>query len=373
MAKEAGAQIVDLRFTDLPGQVQHLSLPIHELTEDKFAEGQPFDGSLGPRVPGDPGVGHAPGPRPGHRVHGPVHQARHAQHHVLREGPDHGRGLQPRPSQHRAEGRAVPEADRHRRRRRSGARRPSSTSSTRSATTRTSSRATTTSTRSRAPGTTGREKDGDTRTSATSRATRAATSPLPPMDKYQDLRTDMVLNLEKVGHHDRGPPPRGRHRGAGRDRHALRLAAHDRRQRHEVQVRRQEHGLPGRQDRHVHAQAAVHGQRVGDAHPPEPVDRRRAAVLGRGQLRRHQRPGAVVHRRAARSTRRRCSRSRTRRRTPTAGSSPATRRRSTSCTASGTGARASGSRWAAGRRRRSGSSSARPTRRATRTSRSARC
>ena len=45
MAKEAGAQIVDLRFTDLPGQVQHLSLPIHELTEDKFADGQPFDGS----------------------------------------------------------------------------------------------------------------------------------------------------------------------------------------------------------------------------------------------------------------------------------------------------------------------------------------
>ena len=37
MAKEAGAQIVDLRFTDLPGQVQHLSLPIHELTDEKFA------------------------------------------------------------------------------------------------------------------------------------------------------------------------------------------------------------------------------------------------------------------------------------------------------------------------------------------------
>ena len=45
MAKEAGALIVDLRFTDLPGQVQHLSLPIHELTDEKFADGQPFDGS----------------------------------------------------------------------------------------------------------------------------------------------------------------------------------------------------------------------------------------------------------------------------------------------------------------------------------------
>ena len=46
MAKEHGAQIVDLRFTDLPGQVQHLSLPVHELTEEKLTEGQPFDGSF---------------------------------------------------------------------------------------------------------------------------------------------------------------------------------------------------------------------------------------------------------------------------------------------------------------------------------------
>ena len=45
MAKEQGAEIVDFRFTDLPGQVQHLSVPAHELTEDKFTEGQPFDGS----------------------------------------------------------------------------------------------------------------------------------------------------------------------------------------------------------------------------------------------------------------------------------------------------------------------------------------
>ena len=45
MAKEQGAEIVDFRFTDLPGQVQHLSVPAHELTETKLTEGQPFDGS----------------------------------------------------------------------------------------------------------------------------------------------------------------------------------------------------------------------------------------------------------------------------------------------------------------------------------------
>ena len=45
MAKEAGAQIVDLRFCDLPGLMQHFSVPIHELTEEKFADGSAFDGS----------------------------------------------------------------------------------------------------------------------------------------------------------------------------------------------------------------------------------------------------------------------------------------------------------------------------------------
>jgi glutamine synthetase len=45
LAKESGAEIVDLRFTDLPGTVQHLSIPLHELTESKFEDGQGFDGS----------------------------------------------------------------------------------------------------------------------------------------------------------------------------------------------------------------------------------------------------------------------------------------------------------------------------------------
>src|SRR2546427_3283394 len=44
-AKEAGMQVVDLRFTDLPGTWQHFSIPLKELTEDLFAEGIGFDGS----------------------------------------------------------------------------------------------------------------------------------------------------------------------------------------------------------------------------------------------------------------------------------------------------------------------------------------
>src|SRR5207247_10458886 len=44
-AKEAGVQMVDLRFTDLPGTWQHFSIPLKELAEELFAEGIGFDGS----------------------------------------------------------------------------------------------------------------------------------------------------------------------------------------------------------------------------------------------------------------------------------------------------------------------------------------
>jgi glutamine synthetase len=45
MAKEQGAQIVDFRFCDLPGLMQHFSVPVAELTEVLFDEGIGFDGS----------------------------------------------------------------------------------------------------------------------------------------------------------------------------------------------------------------------------------------------------------------------------------------------------------------------------------------
>ena len=38
-------QMVDLRFTDLPGTWQHFSMPVRELTEELFEEGIGFDGS----------------------------------------------------------------------------------------------------------------------------------------------------------------------------------------------------------------------------------------------------------------------------------------------------------------------------------------
>jgi glutamine synthetase len=44
-AKDEGVEIVDVRFCDLPGLMQHFSIPVSELTEDAFEEGLGFDGS----------------------------------------------------------------------------------------------------------------------------------------------------------------------------------------------------------------------------------------------------------------------------------------------------------------------------------------
>lgn len=45
MVRGEGVEIVDLRFCDLPGLMQHFSIPAHQLTEDSFEEGFGFDGS----------------------------------------------------------------------------------------------------------------------------------------------------------------------------------------------------------------------------------------------------------------------------------------------------------------------------------------
>ena len=45
MAKEKGAKVVDLRFMDFPGIWQHFTVPIRELEESSFEDGFGFDGS----------------------------------------------------------------------------------------------------------------------------------------------------------------------------------------------------------------------------------------------------------------------------------------------------------------------------------------
>jgi glutamine synthetase len=45
LARERGARMVDLKFTDVPGTWQHFSVPVRALDESSFSEGIGFDGS----------------------------------------------------------------------------------------------------------------------------------------------------------------------------------------------------------------------------------------------------------------------------------------------------------------------------------------
>jgi glutamine synthetase len=45
MVADEGVEFVDYRFCDLPGVMQHVTVPAHQLTADTFEEGHGFDGS----------------------------------------------------------------------------------------------------------------------------------------------------------------------------------------------------------------------------------------------------------------------------------------------------------------------------------------
>ena len=67
LVKDSGIDVIDVRFCDLPGLMQHFSIPAHELSEDVFEDGLRLRRFVDPRVPGDPGIRHAPDPRPEQR------------------------------------------------------------------------------------------------------------------------------------------------------------------------------------------------------------------------------------------------------------------------------------------------------------------
>ena len=195
---------------------------------------------------------------------------------------------------------------------------------------------------------------------------------LPPMDKYQDLRTDMVLNLEKVGltievhHHEVGT--------AGQAEIDMRydtlLTTADNVMKYKYVVKNTAYQA-GKTVTFMPKPLFMDNGSGMHTHQSlwEGDDNLFWDEVGYGGISDTARwyiGGLIAHAR-------RCSPSRTRRRTRTAGSCPATRRRSSSCTRSGTAARACASRSVRRARRPSDSSSARPTRRATRTWPSARC
>ena len=107
--------------------------------------------------------------------------------------------------------------------------------------------------------------------------------PVPPTDHFQDLRSEMTANLEAAGiqievqHHEVGT--------AGQAEIDMRydtlLRTADNVTLYKYIVKNT--AWAARQDGHLHAEADLRGQRLGDAHPPVAVERRHAAVLRRGR------------------------------------------------------------------------------------------
>ena len=156
-----------------------------------------------PRLPGDPGVGHDPDARPQHGGDRPVPAAQDARPQLLRARPGHRRVV-PRDPRYIAK-----KAEEYLRRPASptpptSGPRPSSTSSTTSASCRTSARRSTRSTRR---GLVEHGRDEGPNLGYKPRY-KEGYFPVPPMDHFQDLRSEMILTLERLASRSRSSTTR---------------------------------------------------------------------------------------------------------------------------------------------------------------------
>ena len=286
LAKEKGAKIVDLRFIDLPGLWQHFSIPMSELSEGIFEDGLGFDGSS---IRGFQTIDESDMlliPDPSTARDGSVHRGADARADLQRQGSRHRQGLLARSALHRAEGRGLRQEDR---RGRHDLHRP---------------RARVLLLRldplrpelqlrlllHRLRGRRLEHRQGGHARAAEPRLQAPLQAGLLPG------AADGQVPGHPLGHGAgagvgrrarRGAPPRGGHRRPDRDRHALRHADEDGRQGPLVQVLREEHRAEVGQDRHLHAQAPLPGQRLRHAHAPVAVEERQEPLLRAGRLRRH--------------------------------------------------------------------------------------
>ena len=172
--KDEDVKFVDVRFCDLPGRDAALQRAGRVGGRRLLHRRPDVRRLVDPRLPGDPRVGHEADPRPRHGLRRPVPRREDARPQLLDRRPVHRRALQPRPAQHRGQGRGLPRGRPASPTPRTSGPRPSSTSSTTCASRPSRTRATTTSTPSRAPGTPGGSRRAAT--AATRPGTRAATS-----------------------------------------------------------------------------------------------------------------------------------------------------------------------------------------------------
>ena len=117
LIKDNGATMIDFKFMDLPGQWQHLSVPVKQLEESSFEDGFGFDGSSirGWKAINESDMLLIPDPTTAFVDLFIQGKDRQPDLRCLRS-PDEGE-VRALSAEHRPEGRSVPEVDRHRRHR----------------------------------------------------------------------------------------------------------------------------------------------------------------------------------------------------------------------------------------------------------------
>jgi hypothetical protein len=292
MVKDNEVKFVDFRFTDTRGKEQHVSVPVSHFDEDKFSAGHAFDGSsiagwkgieasdmllmpdpntanIDPFFeeptliltcdviePGD-GKPYERDPRAGQARRGLHEEQRPGRHRLLRPG---ARVLHLRPGALERRHVGLLRQDRLR----------------------------------RGAWSTGKDFEGGNMGHRP--AVKGGYFPVPPVDSFQDMRSEMCLILEQPGHPGRGAPPRGGQRRPERDRHQVQHAGPARRLAAAAEVRDPQRGARLRQDGHLHAQAHRRRQRQRHARAPVGLEGRQEPVRRR-RLRRPERVRAVLHRR----------------------------------------------------------------------------
>ena len=271
LCREKDVKAVDLRFMDFPGLWQHFTIPVDKLDEDVFEDGLGFDGSSirGWQAINESDMLVVPQPETAVldpfctiptlsmicNIQDPITREDYSRdpRNVARKAVNYLKSTGIADTCYIGPGARVLHLRRH-------PLRPDVQLA-----------ATTSSTASKGSGTAAGRR---IRTWATSSGYKEGYFPVPPADQMMDIRNEMMQTMIDCGieieaqHHEVAT--------AGQAEIDMKFdePGHHGRQDDDVQVHHQERGQEVRQDRHLHAQAALRRQRLGHAHPHLAVEGR---------------------------------------------------------------------------------------------------